>query len=513
MTREPLEWVAALGLSAAVHAGMVGLALLANRPEPVAAMPAPQSRIEVGSYPVPESRLEDRAPKGDPGVEARPDSPPLGQAGIPSGRAGPRPPETDALAASRPDAATLGAAVPESLATRAERVEGQRQAGSRAPASRIDSLAAAPAAALSAALPASAPAAVARPDAPVAVPARPSAIAVAAAPAPAAASSPRPVATAPTEATTPDPGPPLPDAALPASPGASVDTATASAPAPRRTPPSPVQVAELAWSGDGSDRFDPASLAAIQTFTAAAALDRSDADAGGVRDGIQALFGQVPCARLQAEYDLDTGTLELRGHVPEDGFRAPVLAALQEQIGRSIPVRDATMILPSPQCGVLTGIEATGLPQSTDQITNPRLVGADTHVRLYRFVRDDRLVLDLQAPDYPAYVQVDYFASDGSVIHLLPNAYLPAARLEPESVITLGGADGGLDIRIGPPYGQEIAVALASSVPLHDGKRPIQEPAGPYLDWLSESVAEARAADPAFKGEWVYFLVSTTEGN
>ena len=73
------------------------------------------------------------------------------------------------------------------------------------------------------------------------------------------------------------------------------------------------------------------------------------------------------------------------------------------------------------------------------------------------------------------------------------------------------GTEPFLNITIGPPYGQEIAAACAASSPLYDGLRPLSDPAGPYLEWLKARVAEARAKDPNFKGEWVYFFVSTKE--
>ena len=72
--------------------------------------------------------------------------------------------------------------------------------------------------------------------------------------------------------------------------------------------------------------------------------------------------------------------------------------------------------------------------------------------------------------------------------------------------------DPGLKLYVGPPFGQEIAVAFAASIPLYDGLRPMIEPAEPYLDWLRGRVAEARAMDPDFKGEWVYFFVTTRPG-
>ena len=66
-----------------------------------------------------------------------------------------------------------------------------------------------------------------------------------------------------------------------------------------------------------------------------------------------------------------------------------------------------------------------------------------------------------------------------------------------------------LELIVSAPFGQEIAAAFASNVPLYEGTRPIQEPAEAYLEFLKERVAIARASHPDFKGEWVYFFIST----
>ena len=71
--------------------------------------------------------------------------------------------------------------------------------------------------------------------------------------------------------------------------------------------------------------------------------------------------------------------------------------------------------------------------------------------------------------------------------------------------------DAGLKLVIGPPYGQEIAVAFAASEPLYEGFRPIQEPAAEYLEWLKVQIELKRSENDDFKGEWVYFFVSTSE--
>ncbi|WP_446720204.1 DUF4384 domain-containing protein [Leisingera sp. ANG-DT] len=122
------------------------------------------------------------------------------------------------------------------------------------------------------------------------------------------------------------------------------------------------------------------------------------------------------------------------------------------------------------------------------------------------------MFFDLTAPDYPAYVYVDYFDAGGAVLHLSPNELVPLAEAAPKTALRVGAkeaGDPGLQITVAPPYGQEIAVAFAASHPLYDSLRPLSEPAEPYLEFLRAQVAAARAEHADFKGEWVYFLITT----
>jgi len=282
-------------------------------------------------------------------------------------------------------------------------------------------------------------------------------------------------------------------------------------PVPTAQPQAERMVAALAFSGQDSSDVDPVSLNAFQSF-----MRPGDAVAGGdpLRDGVSGLLAQVPCSRLQVGFDPETATLSVNGHIPEGDLRAPVLAALQAQMGADITVSDNMLILPRPQCGALSGISSVGLPQSTDQITNPLLIGEDTHARVLDFVRDDQMHFDLVAPDYDAWIYVDYFDAGGDVLHLAPNDVVPLAMSPAKQPLRIGtkeDGETGLTLLVGPPYGQEISVAFAASAPLYDGVRPLVEPAAPYLDWLRGRVAQARAEDPDFKGEWVYFFVTTAE--
>ena len=285
--------------------------------------------------------------------------------------------------------------------------------------------------------------------------------------------------------------------------------APSAAPAPPLTPDSSRQTAALAWSGD-APVLDPVSLAAIQAFSRAG---DPVADGPQVRDRIGALLAAVPCARLQTVFDPETGHLRVRGHLPEDGLRGPVIQALRVEVGQAIPVLDEVMILPRPQCGILSAIDAVGLPQSDDQEGDPRVVGDVPFAAVSEFSEGELLEFEVRGPDYPAYFYVDFFDSEGQVLHLQPNELVPLRVIDTRALQRVGfGPDGkrAITITVSPPFGQEIMVAFASSVPLYDGIRPLVEPAGPYLEFLRDRIAVAKAGDqPDFRGEWFYFFVTT----
>lgn len=304
-----------------------------------------------------------------------------------------------------------------------------------------------------------------------------------------------PAAASPAETRAAPPPAPLPLSAPPAPAATALDL------------PSERQVAALVPESTG---LLPAE--ALAAFLRPGDILPGDAGAVAVRDGIAAALAQFPCARIQSGFNPDSGALELRGHIPDPAMHPAVIDSLQAQLGAGVPVTGDLLILPRPQCQMLAALDALGLPQSSEQFTNPRVIGPDAHVRDYRFAEGDRLELDLTAPDYPAYILVDYFDAQGQVLHLQPNGFVPPRLAAPREKLTVGRAAPGqpaLDITISPPFGQEIAVALAVSAPVLATGRPLVEPAAPYLAELAARLRAARAADPGFKGEWVYFFVST----
>ena len=267
--------------------------------------------------------------------------------------------------------------------------------------------------------------------------------------------------------------------------------------------------APLGWTGGLSETVDPASLRAAQAFVAP-----RDAAAGGptARDAIDDVLTGLACARVRATFDPETGTLRLRGHVPDAATGASLTERLETLVGTAIPLDADLRLLPPPQCEALPLVAALGLPQSDAHVNDPTVVGPDAFVREETYREGERVQLDLQAPDYPAFLYVDYFDASGAVIHLLPNEHLPTGRLPPDATVKLGGRieDGAaFEMLVSPPFHKEIAVAYAANEPLYEGTRPLSEPAAPYLDWLHDRIAEAKARSPAFRGEWAYVFITT----
>lgn len=522
-------WVAGAAGSILAHGVLLGVLIVALRPEPVTEQTMPTSELEIDAYQLDRTQAQERRPIAEAADAQQPDGAKVAADTIPKSTASavqapadqvaPSAAQPDRLAAEPAHTDVMPAAIqtPERLArvTRSEPAVPQAIVTSTA----LASTAIPTAATASRVTPTPTSLAVAE------IPAVAAAIAVAAAPAVVPQIRPDTATITPAIQTSPS----LPHIQTAA---ARVQQLVVTAPSVPQTAPNTQSApraevtaqpaasapadgqklkAALAFSGASDGDVDPVSLAAFQSFMQPGDIQ---ADADPLRDGVSALLAQVPCSRLQVGFDPDTATLQVNGHIPEGDLRAPVLATLKAQMGSDITVSDNILILPRPQCGALSGIGSVGLPQSTDQITNPLLIGADTHARVLDFVRDDRLYFDLSAPDYDAYVYVDYFDAGGDVLHLSPNNQSPLQLTAAETAFRVGArqdGDAGLQIFIGPPYGQEIAVAFAASEPLYDGVRPIVEPAAPYLEWLKSRVTAARARHPDFKGEWVYFFVTTTD--
>jgi hypothetical protein len=544
-----LQWGGALAGAGVIHAGAAAALIAAVAPDPRReASEPPESRLDLAVATVPRTSATEVPGTGTEARRATAEQAALASGSVPSARAVAVAAPMDrvqsvAAPVARPSLGAvptdIPAKAPEPVAARpvvpdAARVEGASPLAE--PATEVGRTpdAAAPVALLPETLPVPPPPALSaaslRPD-PVRLTGASAGPGVAAealgetgtpvAPSPAPAASVRvsSVLGAALAATVPVADP----AASPPPPATAAPRAEAAAlPARLEAPPSSAlsevmpqaerTTATVGWSGSVGAALQGATLDAVEAFLSPA----PDAAGQAVRDGLGAQLSSVACARVQTVFDPETGAVEIRGHVPGPEDRDLLVAAVEAELRGGLPVTDRLLELPRPQCSVLAGLAAAGLAQSTEQFTNPLIIGPDAHARVYHFRSGDAMKLDIGGADYGGWLTLDYFDSAGNVVHLVPSGAVPELWLDPQEAVAFGGGGprdvtgGRVRVEIGPPYGKDIAVALVSSQPLFAEPRPPVEPAGAYLADLARRVAELRADDPGFKAEWVYLFVATS---
>ncbi|HKU00880.1 MAG TPA: protein kinase [Paraburkholderia sp.] len=97
------------------------------------------------------------------------------------------------------------------------------------------------------------------------------------------------------------------------------------------------------------------------------------------------------------------------------------------------------------------------------------------------------LVVDITTPHYDSYVNVDYYALDGSVVHLVPSNHERDNQAPPGFSATVGSTG---DWIIDKPFGTEMIVLLITPAPLFDTLRPASEPRAVYLAAVGQQLKQ-----------------------
>jgi hypothetical protein len=110
----------------------------------------------------------------------------------------------------------------------------------------------------------------------------------------------------------------------------------------------------------------------------------------------------------------------------------------------------------------------------------------DTKSRSNQLIEGNDLVVELAAPDFASYLYVDYYRSDGTVVHLYPEVKDGMNKIPPTTRLTIGEMNSPWAVK--KPFGENQIVLMASDQPLLDQNRPLQEPAQDYLSILHKKV-------------------------
>jgi serine/threonine-protein kinase len=302
-------------------------------------------------------------------------------------------------------------------------------------------------------LPAPAPQPQPQPPAPVAQPPSPPPVVVQ--PQPQVRPEPPPVATA-----TPAP----------------VQQAAPAQPAPKPEPPAPTTPGPLALAP-----VAPPPVVQPQPQPQPVVLPL----AAQVRNALAAALPTLSCSLVSGTVTADRVTV--RGVVgrgaPERALRDSVTS-----IAGAIPRDWRVNSFDAPFCSALDALRPAAQPFGSGGVLQIALANNATRLR------DGELVtVALTAPDFPAYVMVSFLVHDGTLMHLHPTPTDPARAIPPGSTLRLGDPSiGGPAWAVGPPYGSDMIIAIASSAPLFDRPRPDDEDTAAYLRDLRAAIAAAR---------------------
>lgn len=125
--------------------------------------------------------------------------------------------------------------------------------------------------------------------------------------------------------------------------------------------------------------------------------------------------------------------------------------------------------------------------------------GGDFQVQLWPdkgvdavYVEGEKIVVHVLA-ETRAYVQVDFYQSDGKVTHLLPNLLNDNHLVEAGRPLIIGKPGSLYQFPVTAPFGEDLLTVIASGTPLEE-KPKVQtvEPAAAYLDRLTMTLSEHR---------------------
>lgn len=196
----------------------------------------------------------------------------------------------------------------------------------------------------------------------------------------------------------------------------------------------------------------------------------------------------IRCAALNLAED--EGRLTITGTATSESIR-PQLQAILDRHAPGQPHRIDLRLASPALCEPLTLVESLRAANTT--ATAPLTIRPASPDAAY--LGGQELVFDVTAPDFPAHLQVDYYTADGNVVHLLPNPLETSGQTEAGALRRLGDRTaGGRFWTIGPPFGNELIVVVASASPLFPTPRPEAEAAAAYLPELKRALDGAGAS-------------------
>jgi hypothetical protein len=237
------------------------------------------------------------------------------------------------------------------------------------------------------------------------------------------------------------------------------------------------------------ERSAPATVPAAPAPTAAA---------------IDAALARVPCSALVGK--VRGHTLEVHGFLSTEVGAAGLAETLSAMPGVATVKLGVAPVAPD-KCAVISVFAPYwAAHRRAGGGAALRLAGAKAGAGAV-LSEGELLMVDVTTPAAESFIAVDYYALDGSVVHLLPNQQAPDNRAPPNYTATVGSLG---QWAIGGPFGTELVVLLTTPVPLSGTMRPVSEPRAQYLADAAKQLGQIAARHGGGK-VGVDFLLLTTK--
>jgi hypothetical protein len=216
--------------------------------------------------------------------------------------------------------------------------------------------------------------------------------------------------------------------------------------------------------------------------------------AAALTEALAALSRTAPCAVPRLEVSA-AGAVAVSGLV---GAGAPS-AALRQAVQATAPAAPLAWNVADvdgPVCAALDLIRPIAQPNSSGVTLDLGLQGG-----VLQLHEHDPIAPILRLPAYPAYLQVDYLSHDGTVRHLYPTADTPDQPLPQAASISLT-EQARTTWHAGPPFGTDVIIAVAASVPLFTPRRlAADDTVRSYLPALQAAIEAAQRQHAQVTGQ------------
>jgi hypothetical protein len=217
-----------------------------------------------------------------------------------------------------------------------------------------------------------------------------------------------------------------------------------------------------------------------------------------IRDALAAAILPTTCSLTRASIDGRTVVISgIAGRSTEAAIRSRARDAVPATAA-SDAVSWRLDLFDGPYCNVVDILR----PLATQPVVVGLSLGAT------RLRKDDDIVPQVVMPDYPAWLQIDYFSSDGGVTHLHPTPISPP-KVQAARATVMFGNTAKERWQVDTPFGTDMIVAIVSSAPLFPILRPADETVPTYLQALRMALDDAQRRGSRVSANAV--LLQTTE--